>query len=172
MFSIRKETPVDTVAIREVNRLAFGGGAEARLVDRLRDEGLVICSLVAEEPGRIVGHILFSKLQIETPDGLILGAALAPMAVVPDRQRQGIGSELVRAGLDLCGQVGVAVVVVLGHPAYYPRFGFSAERARCLQSPYSGDAFMALELKPEALSGVAGTVRYPAAFSDLDSSES
>ena len=89
MFTIREETLDDAIAIREVNRLAFGGDAEGNLVDRLRDDGLVICSLVAEEEGRIVGHILFSQLQIETPNGVIRSAALAPMAVLPDRQGKG-----------------------------------------------------------------------------------
>jgi putative acetyltransferase len=167
MFAIRKEIPDDAAAIREVNRQAFGGEAEANLVDRLRSEGLVIVSLVAEKGGRIVGHILFSELPIETSEGVIRGAALAPMAVVPGRQRQGIGSALVEAGLKGCGEAGVAAVVVVGYPEYYPRFGFSAERAACLRSPYPGDAFMVLDLRPGARERIVGTAKYPAAFAEL-----
>ena len=167
MFAIRKETLQDTIAIRGVNRLAFGGEAEANLVDRLRTEGLVIVSLIAEEAGGILGHILFSELPIETPEGMIRGAALAPLAVLPERQRQGIGSALVVAGLDWCAQEGVALVVVVGHPGYYPRFGFSAEGAVRLKSPYSGDAFMVLDLRPGAHNGIVGTAKYPAAFAEF-----
>ena len=170
MFTIRDETPDDYVAIRNVNRLAFGGDAEAKLVDLLRIDRSVIISLVAEEEGQVIGHILFTELPIETTEGMIRGAALAPMAVLPARQRQGVGSALVRAGLDWCRAARVAVVAVVGHPDYYPRFGFSAERALCLQSPYSGSAFMALELEPGIFSGVGGIAKYPRAFAELDSS--
>ena len=93
---------------------------------------------------------------------------MAPMAVVPARQRRGIGSSLVREGLEECRRLGVAVIVVLGHLDYYPRFGFSAEKAKCLRSKYSGNHFMALELVSRVLDGVVGTVRYPAAFSEVD----
>jgi putative acetyltransferase len=164
MTEIRDETPADHPAIREVNRLAFEGDLEARLVDRLRAEGLGIASLVAVEDGQVVGHIFFSELPIETEAGVLRAASLAPMAVRPERQRQGIGSALVRAGLEACRQKGYSIVVVVGHPGYYPRFGFAAELAQPLQSPYAGEAFMALELVPRALYGIRGTVRYPRAF--------
>ena len=164
MISIREETPADYDAIREVNRLAFWGDAEGQLIDRLRAEGLMIASLVAEVDGRVVGHILFSEVVIETDGAKLRAAALAPMAVRPEWQRRGIGSALVRRGLEICGERGHATVLVVGHPDYYPRFGFSAELARRLSSPFSGDAFMALELRPGALEGVTGTVQYPEAF--------
>ena len=164
MISIREETPADYDAIREVNRLALWGDAEGQLIDRLRAEGLMIASLVAEVDGRVVGHILFSEVAIETPGGAVRAAALAPMAVRPEWQRRGIGSALVRRGLEVCRERGHAIVLVVGHPDYYPRFGFSAELARRLSSPFSGDAFMALELRPGALEGVTGTVQYPEAF--------
>lgn len=169
MLTVREETPGDYDSIREVNRLAFGSEAEARLVDRLRADGLVIVSLVAEEDSLPIGNVLFSELPIETDSGVLRGAALAPMAVLPARQRQGVGSALVRAGLDHCRTRGIAVVVVVGHPGYYPRFGFSAEKAGRLRGPYSGNAFLALELQPGALEGVVGTVKYPPAFAELDS---
>jgi putative acetyltransferase len=161
---IREETAEDHAGIREINRLAFEGDDEALLVDRLRSEGLVVASLVAAVKARVVGHILFSRLPVETPNGTIDAVALAPMAVRPEMQRNGIGSLLVRRGLDVCRERGEAIAVVLGHPGYYPRFGFSAALAQRLTSPFSGDAFMALELMPGALDGVTGTVRYPEAF--------
>ena len=112
----------------------------------------------------VVGHILFSHLPIQTAGGAILhAAALAPMAVLPAHQRAGIGAALVRAGLEACAEGDARAVVVLGHPDYYPRFGFSAEAARALQAPFSGPAFMALELLPGALRG-GGAVRYARAF--------
>ena len=169
MFAIRKETPDDYILIRELNRLAFGGAAEAKLVDRLRQDGSVIVSLLAEEQNRVIGHILFSELPIDTAEGMLRGAALAPMAVLPERQRQGVGSALVRAGLDRCCEKGIVVVVVVGHPDYYPRFGFSTGSAVGLRSPYSGNAFMALDLRPGLREEIVGTVKYPAAFAELDS---
>lgn len=164
MLSIREETPQDYEAIREVNRLAFHQEEEGQIVDRLRADGLVIASLVAVEDGGVVGHILFSELPIETDRGVLRAASLAPMAVRPERQRRGIGSALVLRGLEVCRERGYSIVVVVGHPNYYPRFGFSAERARNLRSPFAGEAFMALELTPGALEDVVGTVRYPEAF--------
>ena len=165
MSEIREETSTDLEAIREVNRLAFEGEEEGRLIDRLRADGLLIASLVAEEQEQIVGHILFSGLPIEIEKEGITACSLAPMSVRPEAQRRGIGSELVKAGLETCRARGCQAVVVLGHPEYYPRFGFSSGMAQTLRSPFSGsEAFMALELIPGALASVAGTVRYPDAF--------
>jgi putative acetyltransferase len=161
---VRPENPNDLEAIREVNRQAFGQEDEARLVDALRDGGHARLSLVAEEGGRVVGHILFSDLPIVTQAGTLHALALAPMAVLPERQRQGIGSRLVREGLRACADAGHRIVVVLGHPRYYPRFGFSAQLAERLKAPFSGPAFTASELVPGALAGVAGQVRYPPPF--------
>lgn len=166
-LSVREERSDDLKAIREINRGAFGRDDEARLVDALRAEGAVIVSLVAEEDGRVVGHILFSMLPITTEAGTLSAAALAPMAVRPDLQRRGIGSALVWRGIEACGERGLSAVVVLGHPGYHPRFGFSPVAGR-LRDPFSaGDAFMALELVPDALT-VPGTVRYAPAFGMSD----
>jgi putative acetyltransferase len=162
--TVRAETPQDLETIREVNRRAFGQEDEARLVDALRTGGYARLSLVAEEGGRIIGHILFSELPIVTQAGTLHGLALAPMAVLPARQRQGIGSHLVREGLRGCREAGRRVVVVVGHPDYYPRFGFSAQLAERLKAPISGPPFMALELTPGALAGISGEVRYPPPF--------
>jgi putative acetyltransferase len=164
MLRIREATPGDYAAIREINRRAFQGDVEAQLVDRLRHDGVVIASLVAVQDGEIVGHILFSQIAIETGEHAIAAASLAPMAVEPDFQRRGIGSALVRHGLEVCRARGRPVVVVVGHPEYYPRFGFSAKRAGNLRGPCSGEAWMALELVPGALDGIKGEVRYPEAF--------
>ena len=164
---IRPETEADHAAIREVNRLAFGGEEEARLVDALRAGGHARVFLVAEVDGLIVGHVMFSTLPIVTPEGTIEALALAPLAVVPSHQRQGIGSMLAEEGLRACRDAGHRVVVVLGHPEFYPRFGFSAKLAERLRSPFSGPAFMAVELVPGALDGVGGEVGYPPPFALL-----
>lgn len=169
MPAIREERPSDREAIRRVHGAAFGGDEEGRLVDDLRAGGLVVASIVAEEAGAVVGHILFSELPVDVEGpGNLRVVSLAPLAVVPDRQRRGIGSALVRDGLKRCREKGVDVVIVLGHPEYYPRFGFSAGKAARLRAPFSGPAFMALELSRGALDGVTGIVRYPDAFGLTD----
>jgi putative acetyltransferase len=162
---IRPETAADQDAIRHVNRLAFGQHDEARLVDALRGGGYVQVSLVAEQAGQVIGHILFSDLPIITEAGKVPALALAPMAVLPAFQNQGIGSALVRSGLDECRQQRHKIVVVVGHPQFYPRFGFSPKLAAHLEAPFSGkDSFMALELVPGALDGLIGRVQYPLPF--------
>lgn len=168
MLTIRQEAPQDRKAVQLTNRLAFEGEDEAALVDRLRGSGSAALSLVAVVDGNVVGHILFSNLVIETAWGAVGALSLAPMAVKPEFQRQGIGSALVRRGLEQCQEQGHSIVVVLGHPAYYPRFGFSAKLAENLHGPYAGEAWMALELREGALNGVRGTVRYPEAFAGLE----
>lgn len=164
---VRLETANDLVAIREVNTQAFGEPAEAVLVDALRSDGKVIASLVADDRGFVIGHILFSRLVIETNAGAIPVAGLAPMAVAPTHQRCGVGTLLIHAGLDRCRVLGEQIVLVVGHPTYYPRFGFSHALTCNLRSPYNGEAFMALELRRGALEGVIGDVRYPPAFAEV-----
>jgi len=165
---IRTETTADQEAIRLVNRLAFGQDAEPHLVDALRDGGYVRLSLVAEKDGEVVGHILFSDLPIITEVGTVPSLALAPMAVQPALHRQGIGSALVRRGLDVCREQGHRIVLVLGHPDFYPRFGFSTNLAEPLSSPFGGgEAWMAMELVPGALVGVVGNVQYPPPFNEV-----
>jgi putative acetyltransferase len=169
VVQIREETTADLEAIREVIGRAFGEEPVAPLVDRLRDDGLVVTSLVAIEDGQVIGHILFSALAIETDRGAVPAATLSPLGVIPERQRLGIGSALVHRGLAVCRERGLAAVVVVGHPIYYPRFGFSAELARAVRSRYSGagEAWMALELTPGALAG-GGEARIPSVFDLVD----
>ena len=164
MVTIRAETAEDIPAVRLVNELAFGQPDEAGLVDALRASAQPHISLVATRQGQVVGHIFFSPVTIEAADSaLILG--LAPMAVSPEHQRQGIGSQLVREGLKECQRIGCGVVVVVGHPEYYPRFGFvpaSQKGLRC-EYPVPDEVFMVAELKPNALSG-RGLVKYRPEF--------
>ena len=151
--------------IRAVNEAAFGGSDEADLVDKLRGSGHALISLVAEhEGGCIVGHIMFSRMWINTSSGLASAVALAPVAVLPRHQRKGIGSLLIQHGLELLRGRGERIVIVVGHPDYYPRFGFSTDRAKSLESPFPSEAFMAMELCRDALDGVRGSVVYPPAF--------
>jgi putative acetyltransferase len=161
---IRREAVRDIPAIREVNRRAFDREDEARLVDTLRSEGYLRFSLVAEEGGWIVGHITFSEAVIRTTRGEVAALALGPVAVTPERQGHGIGSALVREGLDQCAKALYRSVFLLGFPGYYPRFGFSAKLAGNLSSAYSGEAYMALELMPGALAGVTGEFEFAPPF--------
>jgi putative acetyltransferase len=161
---IREERPDDERAVRAVNEAAFGRSAEADLVDRLRLDGAVLVSLVAEQDGFLVGHVLFSRISIEAAGGPVPSVALAPLAVLPANQRRGIGGRLVAFGLEWLRRHGERSVLVLGHPHYYQRFGFSTDGARMLIVPFPAEAFMALEMVPDALHGVRGAVRYPAAF--------
>ncbi len=156
--------PRERSQIRLVHEAAFDRPDEANLVDGLRTEGVVLASLVAALEERIVGHILFTRMSIETLAGSIPAAALAPLGVLPEYQRRGIGAELIARGLNVLRENGERIVIVLGHPGYYPRFGFSAEKARNLESPFPPEAYMAIELSPGALDGVRGKVKYPRAF--------
>jgi putative acetyltransferase len=165
-LTIRLERDGDSEAIRTVTASAFPSVAEANLVDALRQQQASSVSLVADDGGQVVGHILFSAVTLDDADIGILG--LAPMAVLPGRQRQGIGSELVRAGLDASRKRGAAAVVVVGHPAFYPRFGFIPASRFGLRCEYEvpDDVFMALELRPGVLR-TGGFVRYHPAFAEL-----
>ena len=166
-MQIRPEGAADIAAVRAVNRAAFETSAEADLVDALRDQAAAVVSLVAEDAGSVVGHILFSPVTLSGHAELkIMG--LAPMAVLPAEQRRGIGSALVRAGLDRCQALGCGAVVVLGHPGYYPRFGFMPASRFGIGCEYDvpDEVFMALELEPGILRGQSGTIRYHAAFAN------
>jgi putative acetyltransferase len=161
---IRGERPPDRPAILRLNREAFGGEGEAELIERLGADGLIAASLVAEDEGRIIGHILLSWLGLEMDGRRVRGVALAPMAVASGHQRQGTGSRLVAAATEAARSISAEAIIVLGHPGFYPRFGFSAQTAARLAGPFTGEAFMALELIPGALAGQTGSVLYPPVF--------
>lgn len=161
---VREEQPCDRQGVRIVNEVAFGRSDEADLIDRLQAEGVVLLSLVAEVDSKIIGHILFSRMRVETAQGPVAAVSLAPMAVLPGHQGRQVGSQLVRRGLAELRDRSERIVLVLGHRGYYPRFGFTPEKARHLASPFPPEAFMALELSDGALAGIQGSVRYPSAF--------
>lgn len=164
-MEIREETEEDLPAISALNRRAFGGDYEVHLIDKLRAAHLVVASLVALDGNELIGHLLFSSLAVEIDGKDVNAVALAPMAVSPERQRQGVGSKLVIEGLALLKKKQVVAVIVLGHATYYPRFGFSPLLAQKLVSPFRGRAeFMALELVDGAISDREGSVTYPKAF--------
>jgi len=169
MISIREEKPGDTPTIRAINERAFGQPTEANLIDRLRASCDGLLSLVAVDGDEVVGHILFSPTTIEGDRGTITGMGLAPMAVVPQRQRRGVGSALVRHGLAMIREDGYPFVIVLGHPEYYPRFGFEPASRYELQSQWDGvpdEAFMIIVFDRDAFKGIRGVARYRDEFDE------
>jgi putative acetyltransferase len=162
---VRSEVEADRVAVHALNCAAFATSAEATLVDALRGKRSAIISLVAVVDGEVVGHIMFSAVTLaEQPAAKLAG--LAPMAVLPEHQGTGIGSALVREGLKHCKESGYQAVVVVGHPEYYPRFGFVPADDYDIRCEYDvpRDAFMVAELQPEALQSLRGLVRYDEVF--------
>lgn len=162
MISVREEQPGDIQAVREVNNRAFGQPQEADLVDKLRRNCKELLSLVAMSEDQVVGHILFSPATIESEDRTVQGMGLAPMAVLPEYQRQGIGSELVRSGIARLAGIQCPFVIVLGHADYYPRFGFEPASRRGIWSEWEvpADAFMILTLNESEMRGISGVARY------------
>ena len=164
IVTIRLEQPGDVTGIRETNEQAFGTPLEADLVDALRHTPDFL-SLVATTDGRIVGHILFTPITMDPPVERRI-AGLAPMAVRPEHQRSGIGGQLIRAGLAECRRRGYSAVLVLGHPDYYPKFGFMPAHTAGVtcEFPSPPEAFMSLELERGALNGVSGIAHYRPEF--------
>jgi len=164
MIQIRPEQPDDIAAIRDLNRRAFGQEREGGIVDALRANGGTQLSLVAVDDGRVVGHIVYSPLRISHVEG----SALGPMAVDPEVQRQGIGTKLVEAGNDRLRRDGGAFVVVVGHPGFYPRFGFRPARPLGITCEWEGpeDVFMILVLNETKMSGATGRAAYRPEFSE------
>jgi putative acetyltransferase len=165
---IRPEEPGDGPAIRVVHDRAFGRPAEGRLVAALQAVTPRV-SLVAADGAAIVGHILFTPVVVESTAGSWTALGLAPMAVLPEHQRRGVGSALVRDGLRACRALGEAVIFVLGHPGYYPRFGFRPARPLGLSCEFDApdDAFLVVELSDGALAARTGRVRYRPEFASL-----
>ncbi len=171
MIYIRPETAEDYAAIYEVNTLAFMGDSEAKLVDRIRlSSGFVPgLSLVALKDNKVAGHILFSLINVRTANGEVPVLCLAPMAVMPEFQRQGIGSLLVRKGLEECRKLGYSVVIVVGHAEFYPRFGFVPAREKGLEVVFDvpDEAFMVCEIIPGSLDKISGIVELPVTFDEV-----
>ena len=168
-MTIRPERPEDAARVREVNQLAFGQPAEADLVDKLRANCAESLSLVAEDH-EVVAHILFTPVAVESAGRRVVGMGLAPMAVLPNRQRQGIGSRLVQRGLEVLRERGCPFVVVVGHAEYYPRFGFEPASKHGLASQWEGmpdEAFMVLVLDAPGMTAVSGVARYRDEFNEV-----
>ena len=167
-MQIREEQPADIESIFKVHESAFETPAEAKLVDLLRSRGKATISLVAEDENEIIGHILFSPVLIDppAPDWRALG--LAPIGVIPERQRQGIGKVLINSGLERCETLGYQLVVVLGDPTYYSKFGFKRASDYGFRNEYQAEEhFMALELIPGILGTYSGLVKYAQEFTEI-----
>lgn len=164
---VRAEAQADHAVVHDINVAAFGGTAEARLIAMLREQARPVISLVAEEDATVTGHIMFTPVSLRGFSEPIMG--LAPMAVAPSRQRRGIGSALVKAGLERCKESGAVAAVVLGHADFYPRFGFVPAARLGLKCEFDApaDAFMAIELQEHGLRGASGTVAYHPVFSSV-----
>jgi putative acetyltransferase len=162
MIDVRDESPRDWKAVYQVVSSVFGQSAEAELVEELREAGDCAVSLVADEDGQIVGHVLLSKMDAPFP-----ALALAPVSVIPAKQRSGIGSALVKRAVNRARSEGWAAIFVLGDPNYYERFGFEREAAAGFTSPYAGPHFMVLKLSP-SLPATTGELRHAPAFAALD----
>ena len=168
MLSVRLEMPGDVESIRYVNEQAFGQESESELIEKLRKRDVLTLSLVAIQDGEIVGHIAFSPVVVASEGASFEAVALAPMAVLPGYQRQGIGSQMVRTGIEECRRLGHEIIVVLGHPGYYPRFGFVLARPKGIDCEFEApeEAWMILELREGALAGRRGIVRFQPEFNE------
>ena len=171
-IEIRKEKASDFAAVYGVIAAAFGQQNEANLVDSLRlsDAFIPELSLVAIQHNQIVGHVLFTEVEIIAGKGTVFKSlALAPVSVAPDLQKQGVGSRLIRTGLNIASEFGYQSVIVLGHEHYYPKFGFAPAAKWQIKAPFEvpKNVFMALELTDLGLSGVSGTVKYPREFEQV-----
>lgn len=165
LIEVRAERPDDLAAIRDVNRRAFGQDQEGNIVDALRFNGAALVSLVATLNDRVVGHIMYSPATI----GDVTGAALGPMSVLPEHQRQGIGSKLVSAGNQRLLDAGCPFIIVLGHPNFYPRFGFRRASNLAVKCEWDvpDDVVMLLILDEAKMQGVSGLIKYRHEFSSI-----
>lgn len=170
LIKIRKENSGDYSSVKELNDLAFGGTEESELIDKLRRNGEKLLALVAVDEGKRVGHILFTLVIIDTNKDPVQGMGLAPMAVLPKYQNNGIGSLLVKKGIDLLKDKNCPFVIVLGHSEYYPRFGFekaTLHNIKCQWNNVPEEAFMILILDEKKMSGVSGVARYRDEFNEV-----
>lgn len=162
MSIIRREQPQDIPEVRQVNIRAFGQEQEALVIDQLRKNCNSILSLVAFNDGKVVGHILFSPAEIEGRHGRLVGTGLAPLAVLPEYQRKGIGSELIQTGIARIREGGCPYIIVIGHPDYYTRFGFeqAGRFGICSEWSVPKEAFMILVLDRRVMNGITGVAKY------------
>jgi putative acetyltransferase len=167
MVEVREERPGDAAAIRSVHLAAFPLATEADLVEQLRGDGDAVISLVAVEHGKVVGHVLFSRMSVEADGRGLVGLGLGPVAVVPDRQRTGIGSALVEAGMAKAQSTGAQIIFVLGEPAYYSRFGFDVKCAAPFISTYAG-SYLQARMLGNVPQPVTGRADYAPAFAGLE----
>ena len=168
MIEVREEIPEDIEAIRMVNQNAFGQPQEGQIVDVLRANAGVLLSLVATLDGGVIGHILYSPVSIDSGGKKVIGAGLGPMAVLPQYQRQGVGSKLIETGNNKLLLAGYPFIVVLGHPEYYPRFGFkpaSGYGIRC-EWDVPDNVFMAMIMDHLKMEGVSGLAKYRQEFTE------
>lgn len=166
-MDIKAATGSDLPALVKLHDAAFGTPHEGKLVRDLHEADLAAISLVAWDGAEVLGHIVFSPLVIEVDNDTVLGLALAPLAVAPARQKRGIGTALMEAGLVAAAQHGWQAVIVLGNPSFYQRFGFSPALAEGFKTPFAGPYLMALELSEGALSGRKGKIIYAKPFAEL-----
>ena len=166
LIEIREERADDVAAVRNMNRRAFGQDQESNIVDALRANGAALLSLVATLDDRVVGHIMYSPLTI---GGNVTGAALGPMAVLPEHQRQGIGSKLVKVGNQKLKDAGYPFIIVVGHADYYPRFGFKRANEHGITCEWDlpDDVFMLLVLDQAKMESVSGLATYRQEFSSV-----
>ena len=169
MTDIRSEKPEDIEAVRTLNKLAFHQETEGVIIDKIRSNCNEIFSLIAELDNKVIGHILFSPVMLKSDHSELKGMGLGPMAVLPEFQNRGIGSSLVNHGLKLVKEAGYPYVIVLGHPSYYPRFGFqpaSKFQFQCQWEDVPDEAFMALIFDKKEIKDNAGTIFYRDEFNE------
>jgi putative acetyltransferase len=166
MYTIRAEKPEDHLAIHAVHTAAFGQPHEGDLVDALRRADALTIALIAVHDACIVGHIAFSPVTVMSSTSTIEALGLGPLAVLPEYQRQGIGTQLVRTGLAICRTTPYGIVVVLGHPGYYARCGFMTAKRYGITWEHDApeEAFMVYECKTGALGQIQGVVKYRPEF--------
>ncbi|WP_394698656.1 GNAT family N-acetyltransferase [uncultured Draconibacterium sp.] len=175
MVTIRKENKKDFIAIKALNNKAFGQTEEGIIIDRIRNSDAETLSLVAEMDNKIVGHIFYSSAEIVWNNQVIKGMGLAPMAVLPGYQKQGIGKRLIHESLYLLIHKKLSFIIVLGHKDYYPKFGFETASKHGIKCQWNGvpdEVFMVMILDKEKMKGVKGTAKYCDEWDDAMQSES
>jgi putative acetyltransferase len=167
MSAVRPATKADRKAVFRVHASAFGQEAEAKLVNMLTDGDFSVVSLLTEEEGKVIAHVLLSKLDVTVDGKPVRALALAPVGVRPRHQHQGLGTELIRTALGAAHALEWQAVIVVGDPDFYGRFGFKTETIAHLACSYAGPYLMGLELEADSLAGTSGSINYPPPFTAL-----